>query len=393
MVVDFEEALRIVDGAVSQLDGVEEVGLLEGLGRVLAEEVRADRDQPGFDRATRDGFAVRAGEMAAGVRVVGEVRAGESWRGEIAAGCGVAIMTGAPVPEAMDAVVMVEHVSRVGDRVELTAGRQIRAGENVVSQGSEARVGDVVVARGVRVGAAEVALAAACGVGRLRVYKRVRVAIVATGDELVEVAEVPGAEQIRNSNSYAIAALVTAAGGEAVRLGIARDVREEVRARVREGLGCDVLVLSGGVSMGEYDLVEEVLAEFGAEFLFTGVKMQPGKPVVFGRFPGGSYFFGLPGNPVSTQVTFTCFVEMFLRGVGGEVGAGPRWAGAVLGEAVEGKAGLTRLLPARRTGVEVWVVGWQGSGDLAANGRADCYVELLPGRGYSAGEMVRVLLR
>ena len=144
--------------------------------------------------------------------------------------------------------------------------------------------------------------------------------------------------------------------------------------------------------MGEYDLVEEVLAEFGAEFLFTGVKMQPGRPVVFGTMRG-KYFFGLPGNPISTQVTFHCFVEPLLRALAGEAACEPRWALVTLAEEVGAKAGLTRLLPARMEGVQVRVVGWQGSGDLAANARANCYVELLPGRGYGVGEVVRVLLR
>ena len=166
----------------------------------------------------------------------------------------------------------------------------------------------------------------------------------------------------------------------------------------------DLLVFSGGVSMGEYDLVEEVLEEFGAEFFFTSVAMQPGKPVVFGRLPARGhhplgtpepecYFFGLPGNPISTQVTFHCFVEPFLRALAGEASPGPRWAQATLAQAVAGKAGLTRLLPARMDGVTVSVVGWQGSGDLAANARANCYAELLPGAGYEAGDVIRVLLR
>jgi molybdopterin molybdotransferase len=224
------------------------------------------------------------------------------------------------------------------------------------------------------------------------------VAIVSTGDELVELDETPGAEQIRNSNSYALAALVERAGGAAERLAIARDVREEIRERVSRGRGADLLVFSGGVSMGEYDLVEEVLAEFGAEFLFTGVRMQPGRPVVFGRLPeryghAARYFFGLPGNPISVQVTFHCFVEPMLRALAGETHLGPRWAQATLLAGESGKDGITRLLPARMDGIGVRVVGWQGSGDLAANARANCYVKFLPGREYRKGEVVRVLLR
>lgn len=408
-VVGFEEALRIVQvqvaEMVSRVTKVESVALLASMGRVLARGVAADRDQPAFDRSTRDGFAVRAEELVRGeaLRVAGQVRAGGRWAGgEVEAGAAVEIMTGAPMPEGADAVVMVEHVIRDGAGVRLAEGRGVRAGDNVVPRGSEARAGQEVIVVGTRVGAAEVALAASCGCAELAVFTRPGVAIVATGDELVDLGGALGPEQIRNSNSYAIAAMVTAAGGQPGRLAIARDVRSDVWERVAQGRMWDLLIFSGGVSMGEYDLVEEVLAEFGAEFFFTGVKMQPGKPVVFGRLPkledaSGTgpecYFFGLPGNPISTQVTFQCFVEPFVRALGGEKGGGPRWAQATLAEDVVGKAGVTRLLPARMEGVRVTIVGWQGSGDLAANARANCYAELLPEQDYRAGAVVRVLLR
>jgi molybdopterin molybdotransferase len=396
-VVEFEAALKMVAEArpAVRLE-VESMPLLESVGRVLARAVEADRDQPPFDRSTRDGFAVQADEQISGtrLRIAGQVRAGEVWSGESIRNSNscIQIMTGAPLPEGADAVVMVEHVDREGDTISIRSGHGQSAGENIVPRGSEAREGDEVVASGTRVGAAEIALAAACGCVSLEVFSRPLVAIVSTGDELVELDRTPGPQQIRNSNSYALAALVELAGARAERLQIAADVREEIRERVESGLKSDLPVFSGGVSMGEYDLVEEVLAEFGAEFFFTGVRMQPGRPLVFGRI-GEKYFFGLPGNPISAQVTFHCFVEPMLRAMGGESGAGPRWAQATLAEAVEGKAGLTRLLPARMDGVAVRLVSWQGSGDLTANARANCYAELLPGRGYAAGEVIRVLLR
>jgi molybdopterin molybdotransferase len=192
--------------------------------------------------------------------------------------------------------------------------------------------------------------------------------------------------------------MVVKAGGVAGRLAIARDTLEDVRERVAEGRAWDLMILSGGVSMGEYDLVEEVLAEAGAEFLFTGVLMQPGKPVVFGRFPDGKYFFGLPGNPVSTQVTFHCFVEPFLKALGGGVVEGPLFLQAALGEAVGGSKGRMRFLPARltrdRIQPSVEVVAWQGSGDMAANARANCYAVLPQREGeFPAGEVISVLLR
>jgi molybdopterin molybdotransferase len=406
LVLGFAEALAVVLGHVAsvRVPDTETVELLRSVGRVLAEEVVADRDQPPFDRATRDGFAVRAEDWVGGrLRVVGQVRAGEVWSGgALERGAAVEIMTGSPVPAGVDAVVMVEHVAQASGEVWAVAGRGLRVGENVVARGSEARRGDVVLAAGTVIGAAEIAEAASCGKVMLAVCQRPVVAIVATGDELVELDEVPDERQIRNSNSYALAVMVSAAGGEARRLAIARDTREEVRARVEEGRTADLLLLSGGVSAGKYDLVEEVLAEFGAEFFFTGVRMQPGKPVVFGRLPGRDgesecYFFGLPGNPVSTQVTFHCFVEPMLRAMCGAVVGGPKFVQASLAEDVAGKAGLTRFLPAllRHDVVrpEVRLVGWQGSGDLAANARANCYAVLPDGLDLMAGDVITVLLR
>jgi molybdopterin molybdotransferase len=416
----FETVLRYATDV--RVPVVERVALAESAGRVLAETVTADRDQPPFDRATRDGFAVRAAEFSAGTRLrpVGQLRAGKVWGGgELAAGSSVEIMTGAAVPSGADAVAMIEHVEQGGGEIWAAAGRSLRVGENIVPQGSEARSGDVLLDVGAVLGAAEIAVAAACGAAEILVRRKPVVSIVATGDELVELEQMPEAQQIRNSNGYALAALVEAAGGQACRLAIARDTREDVRARIAEGRGSDLLLLSGGVSAGKYDLVEEVLAEFGAGFFFTGVRMQPGKPVVFGRVPRGelsgasthvsearrgapdsvewTYFFGLPGNPVSTQVTFHCFVEPLLRAMCGALVAGPRFVQATLAEDVRGKAGLTRLLPAflrhDLTRPEVTLVGWQGSGDLAANARANCYAVLPDGLDLHSGDVITVLLR
>lgn len=410
-VIEFDEALEVVLHHAAGLGepSAETGALLDCLGRVLAESVIADRDQPPFHRSTRDGFALKASEAAKGEwTLAGQIRAGESWaKGSLGAGTAVEIMTGAPVPEGADAVVMMEHVQRVGALVRLLEGRTLRAGENVVPRGSEAKAGEAVLVPGTTLGAAEIALAASCGRGTLPVYRRPTVAILATGDELVELNETPGEQQIRNSNSYGLAAMVAAAGGRPERLAIARDVPEELRERITQGRRADLVLLSGGVSMGKYDLVEEVLAEFGAEFFFTGVKMQPGKPLVFGRLPklenaeeagSGCYFFGLPGNPISTQVTFHCFVEPMLKVLGGLPVEAPRFVQATLAEEVAGKSGLMRILPARlttdRARPEVRVVGWHGSGDLAANARANCYAVLPPRTElFAAGEVITILLR
>jgi molybdopterin molybdotransferase len=433
-ILGFAEALDVVQRHATEVRApdAERTALPASTGRVLAEDVAADRDQPPFDRATRDGFAVRAEGWTAGkkLRVVGQVRAGEAWTGvTMPSGAAIEIMTGAAVPAGADAVAMVEHAELDGSEARAAPGRSLAAGENIVPRGSEARQGDVLLAPGTAIGAAEIALMAACGRAEIAVRKRPTVAIVATGDELVELDQALGENQIRNSNSYALEALVKAAGGQARRLAIARDTLEDVRARIEEGRTADLLLLSGGVSAGKYDLVEEVLAEFGAEFFFTGVRMQPGRPVVFGRMPRRgkkqdrtteilsvaqnddlkfddepscvarewTYFFGLPGNPVSTQVTFHCLVEPLLRAMCGAGVGGPRFVQATLAEDVRGKAGLTRILPARLTHdfarPEVRLVGWQGSGDLAANARANCYAVLPDGRDLRVGDVITVLLR
>jgi molybdopterin molybdotransferase len=406
-VVSFAEASRIVREHADGLTGTprhlpQVTPLLDSLGRVLAEPVYADRDQPPFPRSTRDGFACRAADLAAGLplTVMGLIRAGEIGPTAISTGQAIEIMTGAPVPDGADCVVMVEHVQRNGDTVNLTQGRSIASGENIVPRGAEARVGAVIVSRGTLISAAQLAAAAACGAAQLNVFPRPLVAIVATGDELVEVDQQPLVHQIRNSNSYSLAAQILAAGAEPVRLPIARDERGDLEAAIRSALQADLLLLSGGVSMGKYDLVEEVLLALGAEFFFTGALIQPGKPVVFGRLALKDrqiYFFGLPGNPVSTMVTFSLFVEPLLGALCGDPYRGPRFAQARLASDVRVKTGLTRFLPASMrsvsTDVTVEPVIWQGSGDLAGTSRSNCFLVVPSDRPHlAAGETVAVLL-
>ena len=410
-VVSFDEGMEIVlqQASWARPPRLERLRLEASVGRVLAVPITTDRDQPPFDRSTRDGFAVRSVDAAAGtwLAVAGQVRAGTQWEGELRGDEAIEIMTGAPVPEGADAVAMLEHVERSGTvdkpAIRLADGRRISAGENIVCRGAEARAGDEVLVAGTEMDGATIALAAACGAGTLEVFARPAVSIVATGDELVDVDEAPEPQQIRNSNSYGLSALVTRAGGSAQRMPVAADRRETLEGVILEARSADLMLLSGGVSVGEYDLVEEVLRGLGAEFFFTGVKMQPGKPVVFGRVPErdgmrGVYFFGLPGNPVSTQVTFACFVEPMLRAMRGAGGEGPRFVQATLTDAVEGKPELTRVLPARlvsrRERPEVKLVVWQGSGDMAALARSNCYAVLPQGvERFQRGDVITVLLR
>ncbi|MGH9615145.1 MAG: molybdopterin molybdotransferase MoeA [Acidobacteriaceae bacterium] len=415
----------------------ESCDLLDALGRRLAEPLMADRDQPPFPRVTRDGFAVRSQDLTTGapLRVVGQLRAGEAWPAgnlPLAVGEAVEIMTGAPLPPGADAVLMVERAQEVSRNpprnsdVELSKDRfvlpdphqSLAPGENVVPQGGEARRGDVLLEPGLRLGPERVALAAACGLLSVRVYAKPKVAILATGDELVEPAgqqhsrragsgdlRVPiEPHQIYNSNSHAIASLVHGAGGIPLRRPAARDEVDDLRDSIRWGLdAAPLLLLTGGVSMGKFDLVEKVLAGIGAEFFFTGVKMQPGKPVVFGRVPArdrrpARYFFGLPGNPVSAMVTFRVFVTPLLAALAGERGWQPNVALARLGAEFQTKPGLMRFVPANlNTSHSVPIVTplrTQGSGDLAANARSNCYL-IAPEDcdRLAEGQMVKVLLR
>ena len=405
-ILSFAEARQQVERAAAALSrpDVERLELLVCAGRVIAEDVTADRDFPPFPRATRDGYALRAADLAncpARLRVVGEIRAGGPAQAiHIAAGQAAEIMTGAPAPPGADAIVMVEYTSR--DANEVVVQRPVAAGDNIVPAGAEARAGDVLLCPGMRLSPAALSLAASVGRTHLMVYRRPRVAILSTGDELVDVAAAPAPNQIRNSNSYALAAQVEAAGGIAAILPIAPDEPVQLRHLIEQGLRSDLLLLSGGVSMGKYDLVEQVLRELGAEFVFTGAHIQPGKPIVFGSAPHQpgatpTCFFGLPGNPVSTLVTFELFAAAMIDAL---AGAAPRplvFPSARLTKAVKVKPGLTRFLPAVLSGefdrAEVQRVEWQGSGDMASTARANCFLLVPPDREHlSAGDSVSILL-
>jgi molybdopterin molybdotransferase len=401
-VLTFEDARHTVEEHATQLrpHGKELVELLDGAGQVLAEAVSADRNFPPFPRATRDGYAVRADDLAqlpATLRVIGEIKAGASDALTVKAGEAAAIMTGAPAPSGADAVVMIEYTSRNADQVEITKG--IAAGDNIVPTGAEAKRGDRLLVPGMRLDHAAISVAASVGRSHLLVYSRPRVAVLSTGDELVDIDVPPAPNQIRNSNSYSLAAQIQMAGGEPVLLPIAPDEPERLRELIAEGLEADLLLLTGGVSMGKYDLVEQALLDLKAEFFFTGAKIQPGKPIVFGRIPDGSshkYFFGLPGNPVSTMVTFELFARPVLEALAGMQSRKLIFLRAKLKSEIKVKPGLKRFLPAVLSGefeaAEVELVRWQGSGDIAATARANCYIVVDRGD-IAAGEWVPVLMR
>jgi molybdopterin molybdotransferase len=387
-----------VAGSISRPLLRAQVEIEQAFGRILAEPVLADRDYPPFDRSTRDGFAVRAADaQAPGARLecIGELRAGGRFDAVVLSGQCVEIMTGAAVPRGADAVTMIEHTKRDGRAI--TLERAVQAGDHIVRQGTEARAGALLVAPKSRMGYAEMALAAQAGATRLYVYAAPRLAILSTGDEVVDARSKPGPLQVRNSNGISIEILGRTAGAEPLQLGNAPDEKGALRAAIERGLEADILVLSGGVSMGKYDLVEQVLADLDAEFHFTGVSIRPGRPAVFGTCRN-KLVFGLPGNPVSTMVTFELFV---LPAIDVFSGAAPRPLPvfrAKLAAPVREKGPMTHFLPAHIEweGKEARVtqLPWQGSGDIVALALANGFLIVGPDRPEIApGEWVDVLPR
>jgi molybdopterin molybdotransferase len=389
----FQEARSCVLQNALRLTATESIRTLQAVGRVIAENVPADRDYPPFARSARDGFAVRAADLPGEFRIIGEVRAGQVFQRSVAAGEAVEIMTGAPVPEGADAVVMVEHTERAESRVKITRTQQ--PGDNVSGQGSEAQAGAMVLEAGRRIGFAEVAVLAMTGRECVQVFRKPRVAIVPTGDEIVEARERPEPFQIRNSNAWSLAAQVERAGGAPEILPIARDNYESTRAMIQRGLEADLLLLSGGVSAGKYDIVEKVLADLGAEFYFDRVKIQPGQPLVYG-IADGKQFFGLPGNPASTMVTFELFARAAIELLSGAKEAPLPLLRARLTRDFRHKPGLTRFLPAMLSadGATVTPESWHGSGDIPSIARTNAFlVAEMDRASWAAGEDIRVLIK
>ncbi|MGB6689063.1 MAG: molybdopterin molybdotransferase MoeA, partial [Terracidiphilus sp.] len=301
---------------------------------------------------------------------------------------------------------MLEHVDLEAGEIRLHRTRTLSEGENIVPQGAEARRGEEVLAAGARLKAAQIALAAFCGCAAVPVFVRPKVAILTTGDELVAVEAEPGPGQIRNSNAPMLAAMVSAAGGRPWILPRAADESEALDAALDQAAKADLLIVSGGVSAGKFDLVEDALARAGACFHFTGVRIQPGKPAVFGELTRRDEdrrvqpFFGLPGNPISSAATFLLFVAPVLSALAGELSLGPRFALARLAKDIKGRPDLTRFVPAHCSfggpaseSPQVAPVPSQGSGDLVSFSRSNCFLVVPEGTDrLPAGEVVRILL-
>ncbi len=399
MMIPIGDAIRIVLEQTPKLV-IESVALSDSLGRILAEDIIADTDLPPFDRAQMDGYALRAADvssMSARLRIVGESSAGSGWHHEMKAGEAVRIMTGAPVPVGADAVQQVEltRESNGGNEVEIL--ERVDVGRSIVRQASEIKAGATVLRAGEDINAAMIATLASFGYAQVKVGRRPRVAVMATGSELVNVDEKPGADQIRDSNNYTLAAYAALAGATVARMPLAVDDTEQLKRQIAQAAGqSDVLITSGGVSMGVYDFTKAALKELGAEIYFERVALRPGKPTVFARL-GNTLVFGLPGNPVSVAVTFNLFARTALRAMQGAKQLELIKETAVLTRDLKGSIERESYLPAvLRTDEKGTLLAeplkWGGSSDFVAFARATALINVPKGvKSIEAGNCVTIV--
>lgn len=372
--ISVAEAIQIVKERTTTLPS-ELVPLNHALGRVLATDVLADSDLPPFDRSQMDGYAVRAKETENApvrLRIAGESAAGKGWHHEMHEGEAVRIMTGAPVPAGADSVQQVEltHELKDGTIVEILQG--VEVGKSIVKRGSEVNEGQMVIPAGTTINAAMTAVLAAFGYAEVRVASKPRLAMMATGSELVSIDQVPARDQIRDSNNYSIAAYAELAGATVTRLPLTGDDTASLKHRIaRAAESSDVVITSGGVSVGVYDFTKAALKELGAEFFFERVALRPGKPTVFARLPDNTLIFGLPGNPVSVSVTFNLFARTALRTMQGAVDPMLPKETARLARSLKGNAQRESYLPAQLTTNDdgeliAFPLKWGGSSDFVA---------------------------
>ena len=371
----------------------ETVPLDTAQGRILAAPALADRDYPALNRSVRDGFAVRSADLPSNLRIIGESRAGGFFEGRVNHNEAVEIMTGAPVPEGADCVVMIEHVEVSGETVHVPG--VALGGQFISFQGEEAAAGQELLPIGKRITFSDIALLAATGHAQVPVFAKPRISILPTGDELVPVAAHPQPHQIRNSNAHSLAAQVVLAGATPYILPPAHDELQPTRDAIERAFACaDLLLLSGGVSAGKYDVVEMVLSSLGAEFFFDRVAIQPGQPVVFGRVEN-KFFFGLPGNPGSTMVTFEIFARPAIQLLSGQSETQPVFPLGRLTEDFHHKPGLTRFLPALLTGAgDLTPLPWRGSSDIPAISRANVFMMVAGEQAdWRSGDTMPVILK
>jgi len=373
----------------------ERVAIGEAVGRVLAEDLRAASELPAFSTSAVDGFAVRAADAGASLRVIGESAAGRPFAGGVERGTAARILTGGVLPAGADTVVMVEDVRLAGDAV--TVPKDLRPGSNFHRPGADVKAGELVLTAGTQLGAAELGLAAALGLAEVEVRRRPRVALLSTGDELVEVGRKPGPGQITDSNRWALLAALREAGVELRLLGIGPDEPQALRRLVVDALGtADVLVTSGGVSVGTHDLVKPLLESLGTVHIGR-VKLKPGKPFTFATLPDGKLAFGLPGFPVSSLVTFEVFVRPALRKMQGFARLQRPTLPVRLGYNARATADRTEYqrVTLRREGAELIAdtTGSQSSSRLLSLAGAHALVRIAPGDdGVAAGTIVEAMI-
>ncbi|WDT72042.1 MAG: molybdopterin molybdotransferase MoeA [Candidatus Manganitrophus sp.] len=398
--ISVEEAQKIILAEIRRM-GTERVLLSNALGRVLSEDLLSALDHPPWDTSAMDGYAVRWNDTVGASRtnprtlkIIEEIPAGTLPQKKIEPGEASKIMTGAPVPEGAEAIVKVEETERHGDQVKIFEAAD--DGDFIRRKGEAIRTGDLILKKGIRIRPADIAMMASIGRSVVPVYQRPRVAILSTGDELAELDEPRGPNKILNSNGYGVAAQVIEAGGLPINLGIAKDTREDLDKKLRGGLHADFLIASGGVSMGDYDFVQEVLMELGAEMKFWKVAMKPGQPLAFGVI-GGKPAFGLPGNPVSAMVSFEQFVRPALLMAGGRTEVFRPIIQATLEEEVRKHPGrrhfMRAIVSVQKGEYRVRTTGDQDSHILLSLVKANALM-ILPEAGnlHKAGEKVAVQL-
>jgi molybdopterin molybdotransferase len=396
--ISVEEAMAIVLSNVPERQ-VETVAFQSALGCILAENLVATSDIPPFCRSALDGYAVMSTDVRNApveLEIVGESRAGGGIPGRLLPGQAMSIMTGAPVPDGADAVQMIEQSQFSQDRRKVRILAPVKSLENIALRGAEAEKGKIVLRAGHCIGPAEMAVLATFGHSRIKVWKKPAVAIFSTGDELVEYDQIPRPDQIRNSNAYCLSSQLQLMGLKAEYLGIVQDDKEDLRRKMLLGLEKDVLIITGGVSMGEYDFVPHVFRDLGLEILFSKVAIKPGKPTVFAR-KGEKLIFGLPGNPISALVTFECFVRPVLgRMCGFSQPDLPRMKGELLAD--------MRQSPGRMAFFPAWVfwdeerwkvdpLPWKNSADIIGFTGANATFIFPKTRDHlSCGETVELML-
>ena len=392
------DAIHIVLQQTSLL-GTETVPIGEVRGRILGEDVVADSDLPPFDRAQMDGYAVRAADVEktpARLRIVGESAAGAGWHHEMNAGEAVRIMTGAPVPQGADSVQQVELTRELNGAGTVEILESVQIGRSIVRQAAEIKSGETVLRAGEEINAQAIATLASFGYARVKVGRQPRVAVMATGSELVSVDQKPARDQIRDSNNYTIEAYAKLAGATVERVPLAGDDTELLKKQMAAALAhCDMLITSGGVSMGVYDFTKTAFRELGAEIFFERVALKPGKPTVFGKI-GDKLIFGLPGNPVSVAVTFNLFARAALRVMQGATQNGLPEVTAVLARNVKAATDRESYLPGiLRTEENGRLLAeplkWGGSSDFVSFARANGLIIVPAGGAFAAGDRAKCL--